>query len=101
MIRKHTKSIPIEIFRPAIAISTYREPFPGWIDNMNGPVGIIAGILMGLMRTHYCDGSLKINLVPEDLTINGLIASAWDIANNHRDDIPIYNYISEDNVGTD
>ncbi|XP_047370031.1 fatty acyl-CoA reductase wat-like [Vespa velutina] len=57
---------------------------PRWIDNMNEPVGITAGILMGLMRTHYCDGSLKINLVSGDLTINGLIASAWDIANNHR-----------------
>ncbi|XP_035741479.1 fatty acyl-CoA reductase wat-like isoform X3 [Vespa mandarinia] len=100
MIQKHAKSISIGFFRPAIVTSTYREPFPGWIDNINGPVGITASVFMGLMRTHYCDGSLKIDLVPGDLTINDLIASAWNISNKHRDDIPIYNYISEDNVIT-
>lgn len=59
-----------------LVISSYREPIRGWIDNTYGLIGIIAGILIGLMRTHHCDGSLKANLVPAELTINGLITSA-------------------------
>ncbi|XP_035739081.1 fatty acyl-CoA reductase wat-like isoform X1 [Vespa mandarinia] len=99
VVKKQAGSIPIGIFRPGVVISTYREPIPGWIDNMYGPIGIVAGAGMGLIRSHHCDGSLKVNLVPGDLTINALIASAWDIANNKRsnEDTPIYNYISKDN----
>ncbi|KAL2741585.1 fatty acyl-CoA reductase wat-like isoform X2 [Vespula squamosa] len=97
VIKKHTDSIPIGIFRPAIVTPTYREPIPGWINNMYGPVGITAGILMGLIRTHHCDGSVNANFVPGDLTVNGLIVSAWDIADNQRKNFPIYNYVSDDN----
>nr|XP_050868792.1 fatty acyl-CoA reductase wat-like isoform X2 [Vespula vulgaris] len=99
VVKKHVDSIPIGIFRPAIVVPTYREPVPGWIDNLYGPVGITISVLMGLMRVYYCDGSIKANLVPADLTVNGLIVSAWDIANNRRskEDFPIYNYVSNDN----
>ncbi|KAL2734722.1 fatty acyl-CoA reductase wat-like isoform X2 [Vespula maculifrons] len=99
VVRKHVDSMPIGIFRPAIVISTYQEPIPGWIDNTHGPIGITANVLMGLMRTHYCDRTVKANFVPADLIVNGLIVSAWDIANNRRfkKDLPIYNYVSDDN----
>ncbi|KAF7379281.1 hypothetical protein HZH68_017126 [Vespula germanica] len=79
---KEADSMPIGIFRPAIVTSTCKEPIPGWIDNTYEPIGITAGVLMGLMRTHYCDRTVKANLVPTDLTVNGLIVSAWHIANN-------------------
>ncbi|KAF7391375.1 hypothetical protein HZH66_009855 [Vespula vulgaris] len=99
VVKKQAGSIPIGIFRPGVVISTYQEPIPGWIDNMYGPIGIAAGAGMGLIRSHHCDGSIKANLVPGDLTINALIASAWDVANNRRsnEDTPIYNYVSKDN----
>ncbi|KAL2741587.1 fatty acyl-CoA reductase wat-like [Vespula squamosa] len=99
VVKKHANTIPIGIFRPGIVISTYQEPVSGWIDNVYGPVGITASVILGLMRIHHCDGSIKVNVVPGDLTINGLIASAWGIANNPRsnEDIPIYNYVSKDN----
>ncbi|KAI4478303.1 hypothetical protein M0804_011957 [Polistes exclamans] len=99
VVKKVIDTMPIGIFRPAIVISTYREPIRGWVDNMYGPIGITAGAGLGLIRSHYCDGSIKVNLVPGDLTINALIASAWDIANSSRSnqDIPIYNYVSIDN----
>ncbi|KAI4498794.1 hypothetical protein M0802_005969 [Mischocyttarus mexicanus] len=99
VVKKVADSMPIGIFRPAIVISTYREPIRGWIDNMYGPVGITTGAGLGLIRSHHCDGSMKANFVPGDMTINALIATAWDIANNPRpnDDIPIYNYVSKDN----
>ncbi|XP_015172637.1 PREDICTED: putative fatty acyl-CoA reductase CG5065 [Polistes dominula] len=99
IIRKQAGLLPIGIFRPAIVVSTYREPVPGWVDNFNGPMGIFASAASGLLRTHNCDGSVKPSIVPVDLTANALIVSAWDIANNRRSkqDIPIYNYTSDDN----
>ncbi|XP_046837355.1 fatty acyl-CoA reductase wat-like isoform X2 [Vespa crabro] len=102
LIRKHADSIPLGIFRPGMVISTYREPIRGWIDNRNGPTGITTNVFMGLMRTHHCDGSINVDFVPGDLTTNGIIASAWEIANNRKtyEDIPIYNYVSKDNPFT-
>ncbi|KAI4499659.1 hypothetical protein M0802_005229 [Mischocyttarus mexicanus] len=99
VVKKQAGLIPIGIFRPGIVTSTYREPMPGWVDNLNGPIGILAGAGKGLIRIHHCDGSVKVCLVPGDLTINALIVCAWDITVNRRseEDIPIYNYVSNEN----
>ncbi|KAI4503261.1 hypothetical protein M0802_001483, partial [Mischocyttarus mexicanus] len=99
VIKKQAGLIPIGIFRPAIVVSTYREPVPGWVDNLNGPMGVYASAGKGLLRTHYGDESVKVCLVPGDLTTNALIVSAWDIARNQscKEDIPIYNYVSGEN----
>lgn len=67
-----------------LVIPTHREPICGWIDNMHGLVGVTAGGVMGLIRANYCDKSVKMSVVPGDLTTNALIVSAWDIANNRR-----------------
>ena len=41
----HTPSV-----RPSIVGASWKEPFPGWIDNFNGPTGIFAAIGNGLLR---------------------------------------------------
>ncbi|EFN84876.1 Fatty acyl-CoA reductase 1 [Harpegnathos saltator] len=103
VIKKHADDYPVGIFRPAIVISTYREPMRGWIDNMYGPTGVAAGAGAGLLRSIHCNGSMQANVVPADLTVNALVLSAWDTANIHRQnnktsgEIPIYNYVSTDN----
>ncbi|KAL6427488.1 hypothetical protein ACFW04_008770 [Cataglyphis niger] len=103
VIRKQAGDLPVGIFRPAIVISTYKEPLRGWIDNLYGPTGVAAGAGTGLLRSIHCNGSVHANVVPADLTVNALIACAWDIANIRRSnnkshsDIPIYNYVSKDN----
>ena len=35
------------IFRPSIVVSAMREPVPGWIDNFNGPMGMLVGCAVG------------------------------------------------------
>ena len=39
MISESTYTFPISIVRPSIVTPTCKEPFPGWIDNLNGPTG--------------------------------------------------------------
>lgn len=39
--------LPIIIFRPSIVISSMEEPFPGWVDNFNGPVGLLLACGIG------------------------------------------------------
>lgn len=65
-------------------ISTYREPLKGWTDNLYGPTGVAAGAGTGILRSLHCDGSKRLDVVPGDLTINALIACAWDVANRRK-----------------
>ncbi|XP_046424476.1 fatty acyl-CoA reductase wat-like [Neodiprion virginianus] len=102
VIREEAGDLPVGMFRPAIVISTYQEPIRGWIDNMYGPTGVAAGAGTGLLRSLHCNGSIQANVVPGDMTVNAMIAAAWDVAemkrkNKNGSEIPIYNYCSRDN----
>lgn len=91
------------MFRPAIVTSSAHEPVVGWIDNLYGPTGVVAGAGTGVLRTMHCDRDINANIVPVDMTVNALITSAWDISRKHNatnnndkeeEDVPIYNYVS-------
>lgn len=88
--------LPVTIFRPAIVIPTYKEPVCGWIDNMYGPTGIIVGVGAGLLRVFYGKKENHAELVPVDMCVNGILASAYDIAQNYRNfsEPPVYNYVA-------
>lgn len=63
-------------------ISTYHEPVEGWVDNIFGPTGALVGGGAGLIRTMNMDKQCTAELIPADYTVNALIATAWDVANN-------------------
>ncbi|EAT36930.1 AAEL011027-PA [Aedes aegypti] len=86
MIRDEFAELPIGIFRPPIVISTYREPLPGWTDNLNGPTGLCMWTVKGLIHTIWGDASKRANLVPVDYCVNAIIVAAYDIMMRHQDD---------------
>jgi len=61
-------------------MSTYKDPFPGWTDNLYGPSGLCTWSARGLVRCIYGTASCKANMVPADYVVNAMIATAWDIA---------------------
>jgi len=63
-------------------ITTYREPVTGWIDNMYGPCGVIVGIGSGVLRVFTGNMDNKAHIVPVDMCVNALLATAWDVARN-------------------
>ena len=38
-IKENAIDLPLSIFRPSIVVAAWKEPVPGWIDNLNGPTG--------------------------------------------------------------
>lgn len=40
VIIQECKDMPISIIRPSIIGATWREPFPGWVENFNGPTAL-------------------------------------------------------------
>ncbi|XP_058827057.1 fatty acyl-CoA reductase wat-like [Topomyia yanbarensis] len=83
MIQDEFSHLPIGIFRPPIVISTYREPLPGWTDNLNGPSGVCMWTAKGLIRTIWGSATKTANLVPVDYCVNAIIVAAFDIRQRH------------------
>ncbi|XP_011645020.1 putative fatty acyl-CoA reductase CG5065 [Pogonomyrmex barbatus] len=91
MLQREKGSLPVAIVRPSIVLSSYREPVAGWVDNCNGPTGIIAAVGKGFFRTMLCHEDKVADLVPVDIVINLMICAAWRTATQRTDSIPIYN----------
>ncbi|CAI6362216.1 unnamed protein product [Macrosiphum euphorbiae] len=100
MIQTNGNHLPISIFRPSIIGCTKSEPEPGWLDNMNGPTGLVTGVMVGFLRTVPNIGSNITDIIPADYTVNALISVMWDTVNRHKQSngvnkVPkIYNYVS-------
>ncbi|XP_028034947.1 putative fatty acyl-CoA reductase CG5065 [Bombyx mandarina] len=89
--------LPATIIRPSIVISSATEPVPGWIENYNGPVGLLVASGKGIMRSLYTNPDLMADYIPVDVAIQTIITAAWHRGTKKlkpTDDIPIYNCCS-------
>ncbi|XP_014207378.1 putative fatty acyl-CoA reductase CG5065 [Copidosoma floridanum] len=69
--------LPIVVFRPSIVISAILEPLGGWLDNFNGPVGLMIGGGKGVLRVTWLDGHKTADFIPVDVAIKAMITAAW------------------------
>jgi alcohol-forming fatty acyl-CoA reductase len=76
-IKEYEDKLPLVIFRPSIVISTMKDPIAGWMDNFNGPVGLLVGCGIGLTRTLYCSPDNIADFIPVDVAIKAMIIAVW------------------------
>ncbi|XP_022643607.1 putative fatty acyl-CoA reductase CG5065 isoform X2 [Varroa jacobsoni] len=74
--------LPAIIVRPSVVIATNKEPFPAWIDNMNGPTGFLLALGTGVLSVVRTKLSLKPDIVPADFVVNCIIAAVYRRATN-------------------
>ncbi|XP_015586726.1 fatty acyl-CoA reductase 1 isoform X2 [Cephus cinctus] len=77
VVTEYSEVLPVVIFRPSIVISSLAEPVPGWLDNFNGPVGMMVGGGKGILRVLYVDPTLSADFIPVDIAIKGMVCAAW------------------------
>ncbi len=53
LVAQERGDLPISIVRPSIVVGSWKEPFPGWIDNMNGPTGKLIEMCLFKCRCYY------------------------------------------------
>ena len=90
--------LPIVLFRPAIVTGTESEPIEGWMDNLNGPFGILVGSGTGLMRTFLANDKVHLSWIPVDSCVKGMITAAWRKSTDKEGAIgqlPVYNCVAE------
>lgn len=85
--------LPIAIVRPAYISPTYKDPFPGWIDNIQGLSGLLLAGAKGVLRTLKSVKGLKINVIPVDFVANSIIASAWHVGITKPENVFVVNTV--------
>lgn len=59
---------------------SWREPIPGWVDNLFAFTGLLVGMGKGVLRSLYVSNGIKLDFIPVDVPINLMIVSAWNTA---------------------
>ncbi|XP_048886128.1 fatty acyl-CoA reductase 1 isoform X1 [Brienomyrus brachyistius] len=77
LVQQESGGLNVAIIRPSIVGASWQEPFPGWIDNFNGPSGIFIAAGKGILRTMRASNDAVADLVPVDVVINATLAAAW------------------------
>ena len=77
VIQENATDLPIVIMRPSIVAASWKEPIPGWVDNLNGPTGMLAAAGVGLMQTIYAKKDKRADLIPVDVACNMLCVLGW------------------------
>ncbi|XP_052860472.1 putative fatty acyl-CoA reductase CG5065 [Anopheles cruzii] len=98
IVHEYRDRLPMILFRPSIVISSMKDPIPGWMDNFNGPVGLLVGCGIGICRTMYCDPNNIADFTPVDVCIKAMIVAAWKRgtepaarSESVKFELPIYN----------
>lgn len=60
-----------------LVIPAVDEPVPGWVDSLNGPVGLMVGAGKGVIRSMHCKGDYIGQFVPVDYAINSSIVIGY------------------------
>uniref|UniRef100_T1PI25 Fatty acyl-CoA reductase n=1 Tax=Musca domestica TaxID=7370 RepID=T1PI25_MUSDO len=76
IVADHSDALPVTIIRPAVVSPSYLEPEPGYLDNLNGPMGVLAIVALGVCQMSYTNPDLKLALIPVDMVTCLTIASA-------------------------
>ncbi|BBH05140.1 hypothetical protein Prudu_016445, partial [Prunus dulcis] len=83
ILLRHSKdNLSVVIIRPTVVTSTYKEPFPGWVQGFRTIDSVIAG---------YCKGKLTcllVDPVPVDMVVNSITVAM--VANANKSSSIIY-----------
>lgn len=91
VVFQESKELPCTIVRPSIVGASWREPFPGWIDNFNGPTALFAAIGKGILRTMIGNQNSTADIIPVDIPVNMMIVAGWYRGARKTQDMVIYN----------
>ncbi|KAK6259300.1 hypothetical protein SCA6_013774 [Theobroma cacao] len=75
LINSTRGDIPVVIIRPSIIESTFREPFPGWIEGSRMLDPIIIGHAKGHLTGFVGHPETVIDVVPVDMVVNASMAA--------------------------
>ncbi|KAE9620603.1 hypothetical protein Lal_00019853 [Lupinus albus] len=81
------ENMSVVIVRPTIVTSTYREPFPGWVEGVRTIDSIIVAYGKGKLACFLADLDAVFDVIPADMVVNAMLAAMVAHANHPCDTI--------------
>ncbi|XP_018569983.1 putative fatty acyl-CoA reductase CG5065 [Anoplophora glabripennis] len=94
IVLENSELIPSAVVRPSIITAAWKEPYPGWVDNISGITGIFMECGRGTIKTIICDEKCRIDVIPVDVVVDTLITAAWHTVANRSNAMRVYNCTS-------
>jgi fatty acyl-CoA reductase len=91
LVQKFQGRLPVAIVRPSIVVPSQAEPEPGWVDNVNGPMGLGVLASLGILRNIDWNYWGVCDFVPVDAVVNSMLAVAERTHRLHPNEIKVYN----------
>ncbi|KAJ1390237.1 hypothetical protein SESBI_37599 [Sesbania bispinosa] len=80
-------NLPVVIVRPTIIASTYKEPFPGWVEGLRTIDSLIVAYGKGKLTCFVVDLKAVFDVIPADMVVNAILVAMVAHANQPSDDI--------------
>ncbi|KAL8057807.1 hypothetical protein ABFX02_04G207500 [Erythranthe guttata] len=87
---KEDQTVPLVIIRPTIVTSTYREPFPGWVEGLRTIDSLAVGYGKGKITCFLGYPKSIVDVIPADMVVNAMIVAMVAHADqryNNKDNI--------------
>lgn len=91
LVQKYQGQLPIAIVRPSIVTPSVKDPNPGWVDNVNGPMGLGVLASLGILRNIDWNYYGVADFIPVDFVVNTMLTVAERTARLYSKDIKVYN----------
>ncbi|XP_021886890.1 fatty acyl-CoA reductase 2-like [Carica papaya] len=88
--------IPVVIIRPSIIESTYKEPFPGWIQGNRMVDPFILQYGKGNLPVLFGDSQAVVDLIPVDMVVNATLAAVAKHGISGKPEVNVYHVGSSD-----
>ncbi|KDP42371.1 hypothetical protein JCGZ_01947 [Jatropha curcas] len=86
MLVGHLKgNLSVVIVRPTIVTSTYKEPFPGWVEGVRTIDSLAVGYAKGRLTCFLGDINGIVDVIPGDMVVNAIIVAMVAHANEPSD----------------
>ncbi|KAI3985061.1 hypothetical protein MKX01_038668 [Papaver californicum] len=89
---ENRNDLPVVILRPTMTTSTFKEPFPGWIEGVRTIDSIILGVGNGKIKCFLARAGLTVDLIPGDMVVNAAIVCMVGHANQPSHDCQPFIY---------
>ncbi|XP_049638842.1 fatty acyl-CoA reductase 2-like [Suncus etruscus] len=94
VVHMEGQNLNMAIVRPSIVGATWQEPFPGWVDSLNGLNALIIATGKGLLRSVKASPRAMTDVIPVDTVINLILSVGWYTAVHRPKSTQIYNCTS-------
>ncbi|KAL3850314.1 hypothetical protein ACJIZ3_012196 [Penstemon smallii] len=75
LLENFMENVKVIIARPTIVTTTYKDPFPGWIEGVRTLDGLFVAYGKGNVKVFIGDPQTTLDVIPGDMVVNSMLAA--------------------------